>query len=444
MAAITPFTPLLRQRFPQIHSIDNPVQLLDYAVDERLPDILLQPQTIEEAAQIVKFLHEQQLSVLPRGNGTHMSIGDQPAHINVLLETTALNHVLEHEAPDLTCRTEAGITLAQLQSQLKKTGQRLALDPPNTESTTIGGILAINDSGPKRLRYGSARDQVIGLSVIQANGEISHSGGRVVKNVAGYDLNKLYIGSFGTLGIIVEANFKLYPLAAAERTLLFTFESIEEAMQTTISLTSSTLAPSAIELIALHGPRDASPFFAFSLPDTGYTLAVNFENSTIAMTRQINEALKIAQTHHAFLREDLEGQEQEHFWQMIGLQIQSALSCKINLPVTRIAELIHQVEAICQHQHLMANIVAHAGNGIAYVELGPYNAMSEIITAMTTLRAFAQANKGSLVLERCSTQLKQRLSVWGEPRADFYMMKRLKHQFDPDGVFVRGRYLGGL
>ncbi|GER85885.1 glycolate oxidase [Dictyobacter vulcani] len=444
MAEITPFVPLFRQQFPQIHSIDDPIQLLDYTVDDRLPDILMQPQTIEEAARIVKFFHAQKLSVLPRGNGTHMSIGDLPAHINALLETTAFNHVLEHEAPDLTCRTEAGITLAQLQAQLKNKGQRLALDPPNAETATIGGILATNDSGPKRLRYGSARDQVIGLSVIQANGEISHSGGRVVKNVAGYDLNKLYIGSFGTLGIIVEANFKLYPLAPAERTLLFTFESIEDAMQATIGLTSSTLAPSAIELLTLQGPKDASPFFAFSLPETGYTLAVNFENSTIAMTRQINEALKIAQTHHAFLREDLEGQEQERFWQMISLQIQSALSCKINLPVTRIAGLIDQVETICKHQHLIANIVAHAGNGIAYVELGPYNAMSRIITAITTLRNFAQANKGNLVLERCSTQLKQHLSVWGEPRADFDMMKRLKHQFDPDGVFVRGRYLGGL
>ncbi|GCE24608.1 glycolate oxidase [Dictyobacter alpinus] len=444
MAEVAPFTSLFRQQFPQLHIIDDPVQLLDYTVDDRLPGMLIQPQTVEEAARIVTMLHEQKLSVLPRGNGTHMAIGDRPEHIDVLLETTALNRILEHEAADLTCQIQAGITLSRFQSLLKNKGQRLALDPPNAESTTIGGILATNDSGPKRLRYGSARDQVLGLRVIQANGEISRSGGKVVKNVAGYDLNKLYIGSFGTLGIIVEANFKLYPLAQAERTLLFTFESIETAMQMTIALTTSPIMPSALELISLHGPKDASPFFAFPLPGRGYTLAVNFENSTIAMTRQINEARKIAQNHHALLREDLEGQEQERFWQMVGLQIQSALSCKISIPVTHVAELIHQIEITCQSQNLVANIVAHAGNGIIYVELGPYDAESRIITAITELRAFAQAKKGSLVLERCPIRIKQHMSVWGEPRADFYLMQRLKQQFDPDGVFVRGRYLGGL
>ncbi len=129
-----------------------------------------------------------------------------------MIETNQLDRLLEHEGPDLTCHVQAGITLASLQKQLARQGQRLSLDPPDAEQSTIGGILASNASGPKRLRYGTARDLLIGLRVVQANGDIARSGGRVVKNVAGYDLNKLYIGSLGTLGIIVEANFKLHPL----------------------------------------------------------------------------------------------------------------------------------------------------------------------------------------------------------------------------------------
>ncbi|GCE20991.1 FAD-binding oxidoreductase [Dictyobacter kobayashii] len=444
MAEIAPFVPLIQQQFPHTPIILDPVQLLDYAVDDRLPGLLIQPQNIEEAAQIVRFLNEQHLSVLPRGNGTHMNTGDRPEHIDVLLETTSLNRMLEHEAPDLTCHVEAGITMGELQARLKAKGQRLAMDPPDGDATTIGGMLATNASGPKRLRYGSARDQLIGLRVIQANGEISRSGGKVVKNVAGYDLNKLYIGSFGTLGIIVEANFKLSPLPQAERSLLFTFERVEDAMQMTQALLASPLTPSAIELIALHGPKDASPFFDFPLPDHGYTLAVDYENSTIAITRQINETLKIAQAYHAFLREELTGQEQDRFWQMASLQMQSALSCKISIPVARMAATVRQIEETCQSQNLIANIVAHAGNGILYVELGPYDAETRLTDAITEMRNYAQMSKGSLILERCPTRLKQRLSVWGEPRADFYLMKRLKQQFDPQGLFVRGRYLGGL
>ncbi|GCE06830.1 FAD-binding oxidoreductase [Dictyobacter aurantiacus] len=444
MVEIAPFVPAVQQQFPQTPMICDPGQLLDYAVDDRLPGLLIQPQTVEEAARIVRFLKEQHLRVLPRGNGTHMNTGDRPEHIDVLLETTAINRILEHEVPDLTCQVEAGITLGALQAALNARGQRLALDPPDGDATTIGGMLATNASGPKRLRYGTARDQLIGLRVIQANGEISRSGGKVVKNVAGYDLNKLYIGSFGTLGIIVEANFKLNPLPQAERTLLFTFARCEDAMRMTQALLKSPLAPSAIELIALHSPKDATPFFDFPIPEQGYTLAVDYENSTIAIARQIDETNKLAQTHQAFLCQDLEGHNQERFWQMVSLQMLSALTCKISVPITRVAATLRHVEETCQREQLVANIVAHAGNGILYVELGPHEADTHVVDAITELRRYAQTYKGSLVLERCPTRLKQRLSVWGEPRADFYLMQRLKQQFDPQGLFVTGRYVGGL
>ncbi|GHO84869.1 FAD-binding oxidoreductase [Dictyobacter formicarum] len=444
MVEIAPFVPLIQQQFPYTPMIFDPAQLLDYAVDDRLPGLLVQPQSVEEAAQVIRFLNEQHLHVLPRGNGTHMNTGDRPDHIDVLLETTALNQLLEHEVPDLTCQVEAGITLGELQAALKAKGQRLAMDPPDGDAMTIGGMLATNVSGPKRLRYGTARDQVIGLRVIQSDGEISRSGGKVVKNVAGYDLNKLYIGSFGTLGIIVEANFKLSPLPQAERTLLFTFERSEDAMQMTQALLKSPLTPSAIELIALHGPKDASPFFDFPIPEQGYTLAVDYENSTIAIARQIDETRKIAQTHRALLCEDLEGRAQDHFWQMVSLQMLSALTCKISVPITQLAATLRHIEETCQSQDLIANIVAHAGNGILYVELGPHEADTRVIDAITEIRRYAQTNKGSLVLERCPTRLKQRLSVWGDPRADFYLMQRLKQQFDPTGLFVTGRYLGKL
>src|SRR6266568_2660423 len=223
--------------------------LRNYAIDGLLPRLVVTPATVEEVAQVVALTNQQDLTLLTRGGGSRMSLGAPPERIDVLLETNQLTRLLEHEAPDLTCQIEAGLTLAALQAQLATKGQWLALDPPDAEQSTLGGILASNASGPKRLRYGTARDLVIGLRVVQATGEVAKSGGRVVKNVAGYDLNKLYIGSLGTLGIIVEANFKLQPFPIKERTLLLTFANIQDTMHSVTSLLSSLLTPSALELL---------------------------------------------------------------------------------------------------------------------------------------------------------------------------------------------------
>src|SRR5436190_2868988 len=195
-----------------------------------------------------------------------MSIGGLPERIDVLLETNRLTRLLEHEAPDLTCHVEAGLTLAALQAQLATKGQQLTLDPPDAGQATLGGLLASSASGRKRLRYVSARDLVIGLHVVQANGEVARSGGRDVKNVAGYDLNKLYIGSLGTLGVIVEANFKLHPLPPAERTLLLTYANGVDAMQTAIDILGSVLTPGALELIDGGAASDMTDFFGLNLP----------------------------------------------------------------------------------------------------------------------------------------------------------------------------------
>lgn len=433
---------VLHQQLPNTLIVDDPMSLHDYAIDGRIPGILIRPRTVEEASKIVKIINQYQLNVLTRGGGTRIHQGGQPDNIDILIETTAINRVLEHEAPDLTCHVEAGITLGQLQEQLSMTGQKIALDPPDAEFATIGGLLATNASGPKRLRYGSARDLVIGLHVIQATGEITRSGGRVVKNVAGYDLNKLYIGSYGTLGIIIEANFKLHPIPQQEKTLLFTFTNCEDAMGTAITLIQSPLSPSAIELVAMEKQADA--LFHGVFPEHGYTLAVDFENSTIAMTRQINETRKIANTHHPFQSSELEGHEQKRFWQTIRQQMQGTITCKISLPIARIATYVHEMENICQQKKLTATIIAHAGNGILYAELGPHTQEMQIVEVIIELRQLAQTFKGNLIVECCPTQVKQQLSVWGDPRSDFYLMQRLKQQFDPCGLFVRGRYLGGL
>jgi glycolate oxidase FAD binding subunit len=373
-----------------------------------------------------------------------MDFGGIPEQFDILLLTSKLDRLLEHEAPDLTCRVEAGMTLAALQAQLATEGQRLALDSPSPEQVTIGGLLATNMSGPKRFHYGTARDLVIGLSVIQANGEIAHSGGRVVKNVAGYDLNKLYIGSLGTLGVIVEANFKLHPLTPSERTMLFTFVTLQDIMRTVIAITGSLLQPAALELIDAKAAGAMIESFSLNLPADGYTLAVNFEGSPGSIERQMDETCVLARQNHALIRDDLVGNEQARFWNVVRGQTQGTLTCKVSLLVSQVATYLNHVAEICRRHDLEAAVVGHVGNGILYIELSPSDAVERLVPAIEELRVHAQAAHGHLVVERCPVDLKRRVSVWGEPGKNFYMMRRLKEQFDPQSTFVRGRFLGGL
>ncbi len=271
MAELDSFVADVQRFLPALSLTHDPEVVSDYAVDGVFPRLVVTPTDKEQVAQVVSLASQYSLKVLARGGGTRMNLGGIPEHLDLVVETRKLTRLLEYEAADLTCHVEAGMTLAVLQEQLATKGQWLALDPPDAEEATLGGILASNASGPRRLRYGTARDLVIGLHVVQASGEIARSGGRVVKNVAGYDLNKLYIGSLGTLGIIVEANLKLQPLPPFERTLLLTYTNAQDAVQTVMALLGSVLTPSAIEIIDAGAATDMSDFFGLNLPPDGYT-----------------------------------------------------------------------------------------------------------------------------------------------------------------------------
>ncbi len=444
MSEIETIATTIKQFAPATQVSTDAETLQSYAIDGVLPRTVVIPETVEQASQVVALTNQQGLTLLARGGGSRMSVGSIVEQLDVLLATNRLARLLEHEAPDLTCHVEAGMTLAALQIQLASKGQMLALDPPNAGQATIGGILASNACGPKRLRYGTARDLVIGLHVVQANGEVARSGGRVVKNVAGYDLNKLYIGSLGTLGIIVEANFKLHPLPPAERTLLLTFPTAQDVMETVLTILGSLLTPSALELIDQRAASDMNDFFGLNLPTNGYTLAVNFEGGLAGIQRQLEEVRIIARSQGALMADDLDGEEQGRFWNVVREHTEGTVTCKVAILVTHIAHYLQEVEEVCQRNNLEAAVVAHAGNGILYIELRPSDATPRLVEAIAELRHHAQEARGSLVVERCPTNLKRLIDVWGEPGSSFYLMQRLKQQFDPMGTFAKGRFVGGL
>src|SRR5579883_3528470 len=344
MAELDSFVADVQRFLPALSLTHDPEVVSDYAVDGVFPRLVVTPTDKEQVAQVVSLASQYSLKVLARGGGTRMNLGGIPEHLDLVVETRKLTRLLEYEAADLTCHVEAGMTLAVLQEQLATKGQWLALDPPDAEEATLGGILASNASGPRRLRYGTARDLVIGLHVVQASGEIARSGGRVVKNVAGYDLNKLYIGSLGTLGIIVEANFKLQPIPPDERTLLLTFSNSQDALQTVTAILGSLLTPGAMELIDASAARDMSDFFGLNLPSNGYTLALDFEGSQTTIERQMDEARLIARTSGALLGDDLAGSDQEQFWNAIREHTEGSVTCKAAILVSQTGQYLQTLD----------------------------------------------------------------------------------------------------
>lgn len=444
MEAITSLASTLQQELADGLVTTDSDTLHNYPVNGILPQLIVTPEQVEDVSRAVALAHTHGANVLPYGGGTRIDLGGIPERIDILLLTTQLQRLLEYEPADLTCHVEAGMTLATLQAQLTQSGQHLALDPPFSEQATIGGLLASNASGPKRLRYGSARDLVIGLRVVQANGEITRSGGRVVKNVAGYDLNKLYVGSLATLGILVEANFKLHPLPAAEKTLLLHYSDPYDAMQTVIDIMGSLLTPSALELIDARAALDMADLFGLHISGGDYTLAVNFEGNINALQRQVNETLQRAKQRQARSGELLEGGEQAFFWEVLREHTRGTITCKVSLLMSQVAPYLQLLEDVCDRHQLEAATIAHAGNGILYIELFPADATPRLVIAINELREHARALRGHLVMEDAPVELKHLLDVWGEPGSDFRMMQRLKEQFDPTGTFVKGRFIGGL
>src|SRR6266403_3954639 len=212
------------------------------------PRLLVEPGNEQELAKVLRLANAAGLAVIPRGGGTKLEWGNRPARADVIVSTARLDRVIEHAWADLTVSAEAGCTIAKLQETLAKHGQRLALDALWPERATVGGVLSTNDSGALRLRFGSLRDLVIGITVALADGTVASSGGKVVKNVAGYDLPKLVTGAFGTLGVVTRAIFRLHPLPKETRTISCVTADAAEGQQLMLAIQNSKLAHSALQI----------------------------------------------------------------------------------------------------------------------------------------------------------------------------------------------------
>jgi len=418
-----------------------------YAVDGVIPQVVVMPATVEEVAEVMRLASREDAAVIPWGRGTTMSLGNTPRRYDIALCLSHLNAVVEYEPADVTATVQAGKTLADFQRQLAEHGQFLALDPPSAQETTIGGILAANASGPSRHAYGTARDLILGMRAVQADGRIIKAGGRVVKNVAGYDLSRLFIGSLGSLGIIVEASLRLTPLPKTERTAVVLLSSAQEAWR--FANQTVNLSLRAVEL--LNAPALRQVATVGGAAEDGYALLLAAAGERAAVERSLREISELSRRTAASRFAEVDESAQRQLWQATASLARpspsdDALVCKAAVLPSQVPALSERIETMGRELGLAPLLVSHLTAGIVYSAwpLPHDDGAQQAFDLTTALRQAVAGLGGSLVVEACPLALKEKIDVWGEPSADFPLMRRIKEQFDPQGILSSGRFLGRL
>ena len=457
--------PSLEQQLTDLLGSDAAVssdRLAEFAVDGVTPQAVVQPANREAVAEVLRWASSEGLAVVPRGGGTQMCLGNPPRRVDLVLDLSKLDRVLDFQPADLTVTVETGATLAQLQQRLAAEGKLVPLEAPLSHRATIGGILAANASGPLRAGYGLTRDWLIGIAVVGAQGVETKAGGRVVKNVTGYDLNKLYTGSLGTLGVIVEASFKLAPRPTTWGCLVAAYPSVADALAGARALRGQVHAPQAIQVV--NGP--VAGWLSSHLGSMGGT---GSPAQSLALAFYYGRAQGVGISMEAGGRtlrdspirkvERLGGDETAALLRSLtdlGWTKDTAphLALKLSLPPSAVAEAS---TAFWEDDFLGAppGVVSDAGLGglrlLWWREGGqdsakPDGEAGEAAALKTIRRAREVAARlgGSAVVEQCPLGVKQQVDVWGDSFEGLEIMRQIKNRFDPLGTLNPGRFVGGL
>lgn len=388
---------------------------------------VLTPETLDAAATLMSEAAERRDAVAFLGGGTELGLGYPPARVDVLVKTGRLTRVVEYAPADLVVEVEAGLTLANLQKALAPHQQRLALDAPHPEIATVGGLIATNAFGPRRTRFGGIRDLIVGVSLLRADGERVRGGGKVVKNVAGFDLPKIAVGSLGTLGMIATATFRLHPLPEAARAL-----GIEgcDAMQ--VRAVAREIVARQLEPAALLATRTGDAYTVYAL----------FEGFAAGVDEQVRRFAALANDFGAIaeLLDDARTPSRRDE----EIRTRGDVRVRISTPPAMLADLDADVLGPVLGALDDARAVVYPALGAAFVS-GYLGDVDAAVTALERARRAGEALGGNMVvLDARSSALRERVDVFGTLPGAFPLMRRLKDRFDPAHRLNPGRFLGGL
>jgi glycolate oxidase FAD binding subunit len=400
------------------------------AIDGVVPAWVVRPGSVVEVQACMRAAWEAGASVVASGLGAHLDVGAPPMRVDVLLRLARLARAIDHQAGDMTVTVDAGCPLSVLSDALASAGQWLPLDPPAPALTTAGGLIAANLSGPLAASQGTVRDLLLGLRVVGADGALIAGGGRVVKNVAGYDLPKLHVGALGTLGVIVEATFKLRPRPAHEMALLIDCPSPAAATEVALEVLASPVPPLWLELAGAGG-------FAGE-PGVGAALAVGLGGMREEVAEGEAAVEAVARAGGLPVTQGA-----------VGLR-----ACLADFPLapgaavlragvlpSEVGTVIDALSAAARAADARMRCVARAANGVVRAAVAEPDRVPPIVEAM---RPRIEAGGGSLVVERAPPAVKRVLDVWGSPGPGLPLMRGIKSALDPSNRLAPGRFVGGI
>jgi glycolate oxidase FAD binding subunit len=434
---VDPLLDSLRTAVGAAHVLTG-IELSPFVVEGRTPDAAVFPGTIDEVAAVVRVAAAAGVAILPWGGGTAVAVGEPPPRAGIVLGLRRLARLLEHEPGDLTATVEAGITLAKMQEALRGRGQWLSLDPPDAERATVGGIIAANASGARRHLYGTVRDLLIGVTVVTAEGVVVRGGGKVVKNVAGYDLPKLFVGSWGTLGIVVDATFKLRPVPDDERLLAVRFDRLKDCGAAARALLGGDLIPNAVDIV------DAA---------AGASLGVGGEAVLLVGFDGLREQVNWQVVEFTAFVGALGGRDVVALpagtWPRLATLARDAIDSPAALMSfavlpTLVTETMEQGAQAARQRGLASAWAAHAGVGTITAALLAGRDTAAVATVLTEWRSMAESGGGHAMLTWAPLAVKSQVPVWSDAGAAGRIMQRIKAQLDPHNVLNPGRFVAGI
>jgi glycolate oxidase FAD binding subunit len=402
-----------------------------YALDALTPTLALRPTTVAEACDAMAAAHREGLAVVPWGGGTHQGLGNRLTRYDMAIDTRGLAGVVDHQPADLTLTVQAGMTLDAVQAYLAPYGQWLPLEAERPAQATIGGLLATGTAGPLRLAVGAPRDLTLWVEAVQPDGTLVHGGAKVVKNVAGYDTPKLFVGSLGSVGLLTAATFRVAPRPATAPTLLVGFDSPESARTVVMTLAEGRLFPSLLTLVSGEAGWGAPFDFA------PWVLAVGADGPAPTTAWQLAQFAAIARQSGATAMTTLDGDISAQARQaLMAHRGGGAVGLKLSLPPSAVVPLL--ALAAGQPSESRPRAFAEVGTGVVRLDWETPG------TAWRAIADHVEALGGAWVLTHCPLDWKQApLDVWGPARGDRVLMCRLKAALDPRGVLSPGRFVGG-
>jgi glycolate oxidase FAD binding subunit len=398
------------------------------------------PESVPELGDLVRHTASEGQAVYPIGGQTTLDLGWPPTRKGIAIDLRGLARVIDYPARDMTITVEAGITLTQLQEVLKGENQRLPVDVPRATEATLGGVLATNPSGPRRYGFGTLRDYVIGIRVINNEGQEIKAGGRVVKNVAGYDLCKLYVGSLGTLGVITQVTLKLRPLPDEEAVVLVPC-SPEQMPALLDRLHGSRTRPVCLDLLSAGAAALLNLRFGVGFPQAPWVLVIGFEDNRTAVGWQVQQVVTELSASSGL--EVRAGATAGPVWQALTefpAIDGPRLTWKANLLPSAAAAFC--LRAAARPEQL--SLLAHAGSGIVIGHAADDLTLDDARIMLKSLLDEAAASQGNMIVPRCPPTWKASLPIWGSPRGDAWLMRAVKQALDPRGLFNPGRFVDGI